>query len=846
MKLTNLNYLLFTFIYVQATKQIERQEASDDDDVSDETHSIQAVLGKTANLPCDIESRDKQNVVYMVLWFRKNDDKPIYSFDARGRATGKELHWSDERSLGPRAYFVTLSRPASLQLDNVQLRDEGTYRCRVDYRNAPTKNFQIHLTVIVPPHQIILYDNSGREVQNIVGPLQENADMTLVCEVRGGKPIPTIVWTSKGIVLQNQTKTVESNIVTSKLEIKNLSRTDYDTIYKCKASNTNLILPTERRIQLKLHLRPLYAKILKKYREMIADNEYQLTCETSGSRPPAIITWWSGDSLLNYTQSYLNSSETTVTIHTITFEPKPRHNNMPIKCLAVNPKTYNFTREDSFKLNIVYPPMVMLQLGNKLDSNHIKESDDVYFECKIQANPPEYKITWFHDNTQINQNISSGVILSGQSLVLQSVSRHNSGSYKCLVANNRGETFSQPVHLRVKYVPVCRNQETLILGASLGEIVHVVCSVMADPNIISFKWVFNNSAQTLVVPREKYVIINSTTSELGYKLTSNKDFGTLTCWTKNAIGEQTQPCTFYVIRAVRPNTVNNCTFQTIAKNDQQLLEIRCYPGYNGGLSQQFHLEIMRKNYTLVNLSVAETPSFHVDLSKFIGEWQSDLQFVIYASNAKGRSESTVFDNQLPNDLREKIAQLTMSQQKKTQKEMIALSIIVTFFLAVTATASFFIVFLVKRSCILKQTSSCTQSKHNKAKLKLNTDNTDEKFIISYQLKTNKPDILNKVVDDTTTATAIKSTNSRRCTDVLGDTFSNTLYHSKSDNLFNENQMVPKQQEYDTVLSKVDDKCSLLVTTLTSSAKNQHKVHKKIENVSSSKLTDTIFGPESSV
>lgn len=73
---------------------------------------------------------------------------PCYSFDARGRASGKELHWSDERCFGPRAYFVTLSRPASLQLDNVQLRDEGTYRCRVDYRNAPTKNFQIHLTVI--------------------------------------------------------------------------------------------------------------------------------------------------------------------------------------------------------------------------------------------------------------------------------------------------------------------------------------------------------------------------------------------------------------------------------------------------------------------------------------------------------------------------------------------------------------------------------------------------------------------------------------------------------------------------------------------------------------------------
>lgn len=71
--------------------------------------------------------------------------------------------------------------------------------------------------------------------------------------VRTGKPIPTIVWTSRGKVLQNQTKTAESNIVTSKLEIKNLTRTDHDTVFKCKASNTDLTLPVEKRIQLKMH-----------------------------------------------------------------------------------------------------------------------------------------------------------------------------------------------------------------------------------------------------------------------------------------------------------------------------------------------------------------------------------------------------------------------------------------------------------------------------------------------------------------------------------------------------------------------------------------------------------------
>lgn len=48
-----------------------------------------------------------------------------YSFDVRGRPFAKALYWSDSNSFGPRAYFVTVSRPAALTIDNVQLDDEG-------------------------------------------------------------------------------------------------------------------------------------------------------------------------------------------------------------------------------------------------------------------------------------------------------------------------------------------------------------------------------------------------------------------------------------------------------------------------------------------------------------------------------------------------------------------------------------------------------------------------------------------------------------------------------------------------------------------------------------------------
>lgn len=71
-----------------------------------------------------------------------------FSFDVRGRPYNKAALWSDKNVFGPRAYFATVSKPAHLTLQKVQLDDEGAYRCRVDFKNSPTRNFQINLTVI--------------------------------------------------------------------------------------------------------------------------------------------------------------------------------------------------------------------------------------------------------------------------------------------------------------------------------------------------------------------------------------------------------------------------------------------------------------------------------------------------------------------------------------------------------------------------------------------------------------------------------------------------------------------------------------------------------------------------
>lgn len=42
--------------------------------------SVQGVLARQAMLPCDITPLERDDAVYMVLWFREGDGEPLYRF----------------------------------------------------------------------------------------------------------------------------------------------------------------------------------------------------------------------------------------------------------------------------------------------------------------------------------------------------------------------------------------------------------------------------------------------------------------------------------------------------------------------------------------------------------------------------------------------------------------------------------------------------------------------------------------------------------------------------------------------------------------------------------------------
>nr|XP_016944652.1 neural cell adhesion molecule 1 [Drosophila suzukii] len=603
------------------------------------TKDVEAVEGKSVSLPCPIT--EPLDNVYMVLWFRDNAGIPLYSFDVRDKESlNQPRHWSAPEVFGSRAKFHFDSQPATLEIKDVKRHDQGIYRCRVDFRTSQTQSFRFNLSVIILPEQPIIMDRWGRQLNGSqLGPKQEGDDIVITCRVVGGRPQPQVRWLVNGLLVDNQNEHNSGDVIENRLLWPSVQRNDLNSVFTCQALNTQLDKPKEKSFILDMHLKPLVVRILEPPSSMIADRRYEVSCESSGSRPNAIITWYKGKRQLRRTKDDISKNSTR---SELSFVPTTDDDGKSITCRAENPNVNGLYLETMWKLNVVYPPLVTLRLGSTLTPDDIKEGDDVYFECHVQSNPQWRKLLWLHNGIHLEHNTSARVIRSNQSLVLQKITKHYAGNYACSAINDEGETVSNQLPLRVKYTPICKHSDRVILiGASKDETVEVVCEIQADPPPRTFRWKFNNSGETLDVGSERFSV-NGSRSILKYTPVTDQDYGTLSCWASNEVGTQQHPCLFQVVLAALPNAVSNCT---VFNRTELSVDIQCVPGYDGGLPQIFVLEMFstRTGITRFNLSNAEEALFSLEnldtLTSMMVQENNSLRLRIYSYNQKGRSSA---------------------------------------------------------------------------------------------------------------------------------------------------------------------------------------------------------------
>ncbi|KAJ0173851.1 hypothetical protein K1T71_011000 [Dendrolimus kikuchii] len=602
------------------------------------TSDVQGVLGKKASLPCDIQPLHSDDDVVMVLWFKESDnDQPLYSYDIRGRSINQPKLWSSPSVFGNRAFFRGSATPAVLMVDNVIAADAGVYRCRVDFKNSPTRNLKVNFTVIIPPSRPTIYDAKRRDRTKLVEPYNEGSNVLLICEVDGGRPRPRVTWYLENVVIDDSFDQRTDGVTVNTLTFPNVGRQHLNARLVCQASNTNLAPPETKVLILDINLKPITVNILTKEKQVSADKRYEVECKTTGSRPEAYVTWWKNNRQLK--RMAKNFSENNETLSVLSLVPSMEDDGKYLTCRAENKHIPDSAIEDKWRLNVHYVPVVDLKMGSNLNPDEIKEGDDVYFECTVKANPKTHRLLWFHDNTEIYHNDGAGIILSAQSLVLQSVTRAAAGDYTCMAANSEGKGTSNPVTLLVRYAPVCADRrDGELFGALKHETVSLRCSVDANPALVSFHWTFNNSGEQTELPPRLYSS-HGHTSTLNYTPTTDMEYGTLACYGENAVGQQKVPCVFQLVAAGRPFHLQNCT---VANQSIDSLYVECVENFDGGLPQTFLMELLELPSLAIryNVSTNRTPPYFEVKGLPPGvSYRIDL----YAVNAKGRSDVSTIE-----------------------------------------------------------------------------------------------------------------------------------------------------------------------------------------------------------
>ncbi|CRL06332.1 CLUMA_CG019078, isoform A [Clunio marinus] len=465
---------------------------------------VQTATGLEVTLPCDlfpnsISSSLSQDKVTLVIWYKEGNQKPIYSFDARGKSLQEAVHWQDEAVLRSKAYFYYDTIPPALKIKNVKTEDAGLYRCRVDFQKTPTKNCRLNLSVLVPPTHLEIFNERGTVATNsVVGPYKEGSTVNITCMSSGGVPAPRVTWFKEHALIDDSFQELPNGTVRNVLTLPRITRSDLESTYTCQASNGHILPPLSNKVILDMKLPPLYIHIQGLNHPLTSGVKVHLSCSTAGARPVPQIIWTKGTQVMQGA-SQTTSSNGNITTSDIVYLPSPEDNGKVIACSVPVEEKNNaptLSIKDTRILDIKHAPIVTLSLGSNLDPKNLAKGTDVYLECRIEANPPIKKIEWYHNNKPLHS--SRGIIITNQSLVLQSISKQTHGQYMCRAANTQGSVSSNDLYLDIKYPPTCQF-EGKILRAALRQTLNITCDIDSNPmKNLKYKWLFNSTIDNLI------------------------------------------------------------------------------------------------------------------------------------------------------------------------------------------------------------------------------------------------------------------------------------------------------------------------------------------------------------
>ncbi|XP_041977073.1 nephrin-like isoform X2 [Aricia agestis] len=653
--------------------------------VADDTVMVDAVLGETAELPCNVTTDVEDDKLTVLAWYRNSSATAFYSHDLRG----------GHNVMSPSGRYNLVSSEdeglETLQISNVAASDGGLYTCVAHFATSRSHKTFVQLMVIEPPQRLwVIYENGSRVVtasagsnnSRNIGPYYIADTVNLFCVAFGGKPQSSLTWWTNQQLLKNATTPLSEQRIRSDLSYGPLTREDHGKVLTCFARNNERTPPLSIDVTIDMYLPPqlVSVRVTGPKGDSVSSGRVRmgevltLQCRVLGARPLPAVTWHMDDSqLTDLEQSNTMEPSQQLVVSEVRLAVTYEYDESQLTCCAPaqDRDVDKVHCAVSQPLTVLYPPVLKIVAAvaeQEIENATIAvvKGSTVVLNCSVQANPPVYQLIWFHKDDMVIQS-ADGVENSIQhSLKLTNVTEQETGDYVCAATNDEGSSYSEPVDLQVTYPPYCEDDTVLEYGVGENECVNLTCRVTGNPAPSLYHWMIVTQVDGAKLKNNQSVTLETMDSTLMYQRT-NGSSALIYCWGLNGVVSE-QPrrrCGFLVTDETAPRPPTDCV---AIKNVDKEITVTCEEGHDGGMPQKFKFTVNSLDSEEPVMSIVS-----VEARFMIPEPKLDkYKFVISAFNDKGSSPSVEID--LDNIVDEALGQLDSTISAVTNITTLALAL----------------------------------------------------------------------------------------------------------------------------------------------------------------------------
>ncbi|XP_074490966.1 hemicentin-1 isoform X1 [Sebastes fasciatus] len=374
------------------------------------------------------------------------------------RATGSPrptITWQKEGiNIPTTGGSFTVLPNGSLQITKASVSDSGTYIC-VAQNPAGTALGKTKLRVQVPP--VI-----SSETKNYVAPV--DSSVTLHCQADGSPP-PSVTWHKDG---QPLSESVRQRVLSSgSLQIAFIQPSDTGR-YTCTAANAAGTVSHEMSLTVQI---PPSIRGGELEVSVVENSPAQLVCVAEGVPQPSLSWEKDGNLLSESTGEYTILPSGELVIDTAQPDDGGRYTCVATNAVGQDSRTTT--------LSVHTHPVFTELLGDVA----LNKGERLLLTCEVSGTPLP-RITWAFNNNIIPVNYGH---MNGHSeLVIERVSKDDSGTYTCVAENSVG-TIKSLGFVYVKEPPIIDGDPHSNRIEPLGGNAILNCEVRGDP-LPTIRW----------------------------------------------------------------------------------------------------------------------------------------------------------------------------------------------------------------------------------------------------------------------------------------------------------------------------------------------------------------------